>query len=157
MNHLVVKTSESAVKQDKNGRNYKTVNFTERVMLNTPFGLMPKPLSQCRSTKINQYELNYLDQTDPGYSAPIFNERNPQAGGYFEGKIETRNVREYDITDSKGDVRSVNTYTTVVLGDTTSPAWDNLVTSVFSSRGHEVVEPANTVIAENVIAEAATF
>jgi hypothetical protein len=146
MNHLVVKTAQSEVKMDKNGRPYKTVSFTERAMLNTPFGPMPKPLSQCRTTKINQYEENYLGQPDPAFNAPIFNERNPQAGGYFEGKIETRNVAEYDITDSKGDTRTVNTYTTVVLGDTTSPAWDNLVTQAFKSRGHEVVAPANIVL-----------
>jgi hypothetical protein len=150
MNHIIVKTAESAIKQDKNGRNYKTVTFTERTMLNTQFGPMPKPLSQCRSTSVNQYELNYLGQPDPGYSAPIFNERNPQAGGYFEGKIENRNVREYDIESKDGGIRAVNTYTTVVFGDTASPAWESTVKSAFKSRGHEVVEPVNTTVVSQV-------
>lgn len=154
MNHIVVKTAETPVKQDKNGRNYKTVTFTERVMMNTAFGPLPKPLNQCRSTSVNQYEENYLGAKDPAYSSPIFNERNPQAGGYFEGKIETRNVAEYDIEARDGAIRTVNTYTTVVLGDTTSPAWENVVKSVFRSRGHEVVEPTNITIQETVAADA---
>ncbi len=157
MNSIIVKTAESAVKQDKNGRNYKTVTFTERVMMQTAFGLLEKPLSQCRSTSLNQYERNYLDQVDPGYSAPIFNPKNPNAGGYFEGKIETRNVREYDIEGRDGGIRTVNTYTTVVFGDTTSPAWDSTVNSAFKSKGHEVVEPVNTTVTINEAAEAATF
>jgi hypothetical protein len=155
MNQIVVKTAETPVKQDKNGRNYKTVTFKERAMLQTPFGPMPKPLSQCRSTSLNQYEENYLGQPDAGYNAPLFNERDPQRGGYFEGKIETRQVQEYDITDSKGDTRTVNTYTTVIFGDTTSPSWDSIVKSAFKSRKHEIVTPVATPVME--VVESETF
>ena len=62
MSNYSIKTAESAVKQDKNKRNYKTVTFLEVVMMNTPFGIVQKPATQSRSNKINCYEKNYLNE-----------------------------------------------------------------------------------------------
>jgi hypothetical protein len=155
----LLKTAESAVKQDKNGRNYKTVTFTEAVIMNTPFGQVQKPTSQCRSTSINCYESSYLnDKPEVGYHDPIFNPRNPSNGGLFEGAIETRNVTPYDITDRNGDVREVSSYTTVIFGDTQSPAYETSVAAAFRSKGHEAIVPvATTITAEELEAEAKPF
>jgi len=138
--NFVIKTAESELKQDKNERNYKTVTFTEAVMMQTPWGLVPKPSTQCVSTKINCYEENYLGKEDPGYNDQIFDPQNPSLGGIFMGAIPQRQVEEYEIVSSDGTVRQVEVYKTVVFGDTTSPSWENTVKSAFRSRGHEVVE-----------------
>jgi len=146
MSNYSIKTAESAVKQDKNGRNYKTVTFLEVVMMNTPFGIVQKPATQSRSNKINCYEKNYLNETpDIGYNDPIFNAAKPTAGGLFQGSIETRQVEAYEIPDSEGTMRTVNTFTTVVFGDTESPAYETVVKAAFKSKGHEVLEAATAL------------
>ena len=142
MQNLITKTAETAVKQDKNGRSYKTVTFSEVRYVDTPFGSMLMPATQAKSTKINCYENNYLGKQDPGYAEPIFNQSNAAKGGWFMGSIETRNVEEYDIPSADGSVRTVNTYTTVVFGDTDSPAYESTVKSAFSSKGHTVTDNA---------------
>jgi len=138
--NFVIKTAESEVKEDRNTRNYKTVTFTEAVMMQTPWGLVPKPSTQCVSTKINCYEENYLGREDAGYNDPVFDSSNPSAGGIFMGAIPQRMVEEYEITSSDGGVRQVETYKTVVFGDTTSPSWENTVKAAFRSRGHEIID-----------------
>ena len=140
ISNFVIKTAESEIKEDRNTRNYKTVTFTEAVMMQTPWGLVPKPSTQCVSTKINCYEENYLGKEDPGYNDPIFDPKNPSAGGIFMGAIPQRAVEEYDIVSSDGTVRQVEVYKTVVFGDTSSPSWENTVKAAFRSRGHEIVE-----------------
>jgi hypothetical protein len=140
MSNIVIKTAQSEIKQDKNGRNYKTVTFGEVKFIDTPFGKQLIPATQSRTTKINCYDNNYLGKQDPGYADPIFNNSNPTNGGWFMGGIETREVSGYDIPTADGGVRTVSTYTTVVFGDTDSPAFESTVKSAFSSKGHNVVE-----------------
>lgn len=140
MAKFIIKTAESVVKEDKNQRKYKTVTFTEAGFMETPWGLVQKPTAQCVSTSVNCYENNYLDKMDLGWSEPIFNPKNPANGGIFEGAIEQRNVKEYNITSADGTVRQVDTYKTVVFGNTESPSWESTVKSAFKSRGQEVVE-----------------
>jgi len=140
MSNIVVKVAQSELKQDKNQRNYKTITFGEVRFVETPFGKMVVPASQARTTKINCYENNYLNKMDIGYNDPIFNQSNPAQGGWFAGSIETRNVGEYDIPTADGGARTVNTYTTVVFGDTDSVAYESAVKSTFSSKGHNVSE-----------------
>lgn len=145
MTKFIIKTAESAVKEDRNKRKYKTVQFTEAGFMETPWGLVQKPTAQCVSTSVNCYENNYLEKMDLGWADPIFNSKNPTAGGIFEGAIEQRNVKEYNITSADGTVRTVDTYKTVVFGNSDSPSWENTVKAAFKSRGQEVVE---TSIAE---------
>jgi hypothetical protein len=140
MTKFIIKTAESAVKTDKNQKNYKTVTFTEAGFMETPWGLVQKPTAQCISTSINCYEENYLGKMDLGWSEPIFNPKNPAAGGIFEGSIEQRNVKEYNITSADGTVRTVETYKTVVFGNTDSPSFESTVKAAFKSRNQEVVE-----------------
>jgi len=142
MSNVIIKTSESEIKQDKNGRNYKTVSFGEVKYIDTPFGKQLVPSTQARTTKTNCYELNYLGKLDSGYADPIFNANNPSLGGWFMGAIETREVVSYDITGTDGTTRTVNTYTTVVFSDTDSPAHESMVKSAFKSKGHEIMAEA---------------
>jgi hypothetical protein len=144
ISNFVIKTAESELKEDRNTRNYKTVTFTECVMMQTPWGLVPKPSTQCVSTKINCYEENYLGKEDPGYNDPIFDAKNPSDGGIFMGAIPQRMVEEYEIVSSDGTVREVETYKTVVFGDTSSPSWEKVVKAAFKSRGHEIIEEEDT-------------
>jgi hypothetical protein len=140
MANYLIKTAESNVKQDKRTRNYKTVTFTECVMMETPFGKVPKPSAQCLSTAINCYEENYLGKMDLGWGDPIFDAKNPAKGGIYEGAICQRPVEEYEIISQDGTVRQVSTYKTVVFGDTDSPAFESLVRAAFKSKGHQIIE-----------------
>lgn len=148
MNNLILKTAQSEVRTDKNGRNYKVVTFTEAKTVNTPFGEMLVPADQCKSRAITQYEENYLSTEakkvkDLGYDAPIFDSKNPTKGGWFLGSIETRNVEEYHISNSQGNDSYPTTFSTVIFGDTTSPAFETLVRAAFKSAGHPVVDLAS--------------
>jgi hypothetical protein len=140
--NTIVKTAQTEAKQDKNGRNYKTVSFSEVKHVDTPFGRMLLPASQSRTVKINCYENSYLNKMDAGYADPIFNANNPSLGGWFAGSIETREVVGYDITSADGSTKTVNTYTTAIFGDTDSPAYESTVKSTFKSKGHEVMAEA---------------
>jgi hypothetical protein len=140
MANFVIKVAESPVKQDKNKRNYKTVTFQQAGFMETPWGLVPRPSNQCSQTAINCYEKNYLEKMDAGWSEPIFNPRNPAAGGVFQGDIVSREVEEYEIVDKMdGSVRQVSTFRTVVFGDTDqTQAFESAVKSAFRSKGHIV-------------------
>ena len=140
MANFLIKTAESNLKKDKRERAYKTVTFTEAVMMETPFGKVPKPSSQCLSTSTNCYEENYLGKMDLGWAEPIFNSKTPLAGGIYEGAICQRPVKEYEIVGQDGTVRQVSTYKTVVFGNTDSPAFESLVKQAFKSKGHEIIE-----------------
>lgn len=152
-NHLI-KTSESEVKQDKNGRNYKTIVLTEVVMMNTPWGVMQKPESQSVSRPINRYEKSYLNEKpETGFHDPIFNPKAPQNGGVFEGSIERRRVEPYDIEAKDGAVREANHYTTVVFGNTDSPDFEDLIISTFKNDGHPVLEAAELTVEDQIPAD----
>ena len=156
--NTIVKTSKTEAKQDKNGRNYKTVAFSEVKHVDTPFGKMLLPASQSKTVKINCYENSYLNKMDAGYADPIFNANNPANGGWFAGSIEAREVVGYDITSADGSIKTVNTYTTVVFGDTDSPAYESTVKAAFKSKGHEVmaeVQVNNTSVLEALRADIA--
>lgn len=147
MSNYLIKTAESTVKQDKNGKNYKTVSLTEVVMMKTPFGDVMKPTSQTRTRNINAYEESYLNgKEQPGYSDPLFDPKHPAKGGLFMGSIETRMVEEYDIEAADGAVRAVDKYTTVVFGDSDSPSFESDVKSAFKSQGHEIVVASAPII-----------
>jgi hypothetical protein len=82
---------------------------------------------------------------DIGWSDPIFNPKNPAAGGIFEGSIEQRNVKPYSITSADGTIRNVDTYKTIVFGNSDSPSFESIVKAAFKSRGQEVVETASSI------------
>jgi hypothetical protein len=148
MANFLIKIAESPVKKDKNTRSYKTVTFQQAGFMETPWGLVPRPANQCSQTAINCYQNNYLDKMDAGWGEPIFNPKNPAAGGIFQGDIVSRQVEEYEIVDKiDGGVRQVSSFKTVVFGDTNqAAAFESAVKSTFKSKGHTVTSsPVATV------------
>ena len=148
MSNYLVKINQSEVKQDKNDRNYKTVTFSEVVMMKTPFGDVLKPSSQTRTRSVNCYEKSYLNEKEqPGYSDSIFDPRNPAKGGLFQGEIVSAMVEPYDIVDTRtGEVKVVDKYTTLVFGDSDSPAFKAEIRAAFKSQGHVMVESADPIM-----------
>ncbi len=147
MSNFLIKTAETEVKPDAKGNDYKTISYTEAVMMKTPFGEIAKPASQCKTTRKNSFKESYLDgKMELGYGEPIFDPKNPQAGGIFMGAIVARPVAEYDIPSNDGSIRTVDTYSTVVFGDTDSPAFESLVKAAFKSAGHEIKETILPVV-----------
>ena len=148
MSNYLVKVSESEIKQDKNQRNYKTVMFSEVVMMKTPFGEVLKPASQTRTRAHNAYEKSYLnDKEQPGYSDSIFDPRNPSKGGLFQGEIVSAMVEPYDIIDTRtGEVKVVDKYTAIVFGDSDSPSFKSDIRAAFKSQGHNISEEAAPMV-----------
>lgn len=136
MKSTVIKTAESTVKQDKNGRNYKTVQFSNPNFVQVG---SRKIYQKTRPVSINLYEKSYLpgNPMDFGYDIPV--------GSEFFGNVETRMVQPYTFTDSQGNTREAKTYTCVVLGDNSSPAWDLLVRATMARKGHEVIDVQSEV------------
>lgn len=151
MKKYVIVDSVSSMKKD-NGekgqhRSYVTIGFK------TPINVIQKDeltgeIFACKvepkKTAINLYEKSYLnDQMQFGYDF--------QEGERALGDIVTRKVTPYSIPvlDSKESEteasRTVNTYTTVVLGDTESEGWDAIVRNTFRSRGHELNDTATPI------------
>lgn len=158
MSNHVIKTAQTEIKTDKNGKKYRGILFTEVVMMSTPFGQMQKPAEQSVSRQINRYEESYLNnKPELGYTAPIFNPKNPANGGIFEGSIERRQVVPYDIPGTDGAIREANHYTTVVFGDTNSPDYESLVEATFKNQGHPVLTAAVVKAKENPVAEGKAF
>lgn len=148
MSNYLVKVSESEIKQDKNGRNYRKVDFQEIVVMKTPFGDVLKPSSQARTRGINRYEQSYLnDKEEIGYSDPIFDSKNPTKGGLFQGEIVSEMVEPYEIVDpATGEVKVVEKYTTVVFGDSDSKAFRAEIKARFKSENHPVVEETKPMV-----------
>lgn len=147
---IIKKTAESKVKSDKNGRSYKTCSFAKMSMIEMEVpGIGKVAVSQpTRETSVNLYEQSYLnDREQFGYSVPAGTERT----SFVMGDIVTRTVKPYslntvDKTSGEITTREVNTFTTVVFGNTDSGAWESEVRNAFKSRGHELSD-AETVIA----------
>lgn len=113
MGKLLKKVAESAVKQDKNGRNYKTVTFeTNGIEIQKVGGRDVQVHVPVKSSSMNVYESSYLDNKEEfGYSLPL--------GSYVPGAIVTQNVEPYQIPDTRtGEMRTVSTYSAIVIGDT---------------------------------------
>lgn len=137
----VIVTAISEVKQDdgakKEHRSFKTIEFStpDRVAITDAIGTHIARI-QPRKTSLNLYENSYLDdKMQLGYDS--------QLGESFAGDIVTRTVQPYEIpSDKEGEApRVVNTFTTVVLGDTESGDWESKVKAAFKSRGHELANP----------------
>lgn len=134
MKKIVKKISESDVKTDKNDNNYKSVAFsTNGVEIIDGVQVFTTP----KINSVNLFEKSYLPSNkgaeDFGYSQAI--------GSAFLGDIVTMKVQTpYSIPDAKveGGERIVDTYTTVVFGDTSAANWETVVRSAFRSKGHPI-------------------
>ncbi len=142
-NYLKV-TAVSAPKQDdgekQQHRTYKTIEFATPDKIEIAPGMFAK--TEPKVTSINLYEKSYLDdKMQFGYDSKV--------GEFILGDIVTRKVRAYEIpAEGTKPARTVNTYSTVVLGDSTSGSWESKVASTFKSKGHELDNtPSNFSIA----------
>jgi hypothetical protein len=131
----LLKVVATEVRQDKNGRNYKYVQFEtpnkkaiidelgNRVIVKTPSRLMGATF----------YEKSYLnDKPEFGWDL--------EKGESLEGDIATRNVASYEIVDSSsGEVREATSYSAIVLGDSNAKDFEIKVEKAFTSAGHDII------------------
>ena len=152
MNSVVKKVAESKVKSDKNGRAYKTCTFSKLTKREVIVPGVGKILvdDQARETSVNLYEERYLDnKMDYGFNTPV----NTATESYLLGDIVTRKVAPYAINSvdrTTGEVteRMVDTFTTVVFGDTSdAAAFEAIIRNTFKSRGHQVASDS-AIVAE---------
>lgn len=165
---ILVKIGESSVKQDKNGKNYKTVTFREisatETIIDPVLGPIQVTGSKTLETKINVYESNYLNQTaDWGYNNPVFEDGKPipQGCATFGGIVQL-SVKPYDIEVldvmglPTGDVRKVDSFKTAVLGDSRKEEEFELATRVaFRNSGHPLTEADEILLKEQEARRAA--
>jgi hypothetical protein len=114
--------SKSASRADKNGKDFITVRFsTPNTIIENGVTLHIKP----KEASLNLWEESYLDgKPDFGY--------NLNVGQYVQGEIVTRIVEPYEIPDTRtGEMRTVSTRSLVVLGDSQSENWEQIVDAAF--------------------------
>lgn len=144
MASVIKKTAESKVKSDKNGREYKTCTFAkmQATEMHVPGVGIVAVNQPARETSVNLYAQSYLDDKEQfGYSVPT----NTDKHSFILGDIVTRKVKPYALNSldrNTGEFveREVNTFTTVVFGNTDAGNWEATVRSTFKSRGHELDE-----------------
>jgi hypothetical protein len=146
MASIIKKTAETQVKADKNGKSYKTCTFSKMQAQEMELPGLGKVVvhQQARETSVNLYAESYLDQKmQYGYDIPAGTDRM----SFLFGDIVTRTVQPYilnTVDRITGDIqeREVNTFTTVVFGNSDAGNWETLVKAAFRSRGHIVVADA---------------
>jgi hypothetical protein len=160
MANVIKKVSESKVKSDKNGREYKTCTFAkmQATEMNVPGVGIVAVNQPARETSINLYSMSYLDDKEQfGYSIPAGTDKH----SYVLGDIVTRTVEPYSLNSVDkltGEVseRQVNTFTTVVFGNSDAGNWESLVQQTFKSRGHAIVSKDSVESANQIVQEAET-
>ena len=150
-------TNVSEVKEDKNDVNYKTFRAKENnhiMMFDPAAGKEVSVLNPAaRETGVNQWEKSYdsslKGQSDPFYDAKI--------GDRLAGAIVTRSCPEYGIVDEEsGEERTVDSYTTVVFGDTSDEqAFEIAILKAFKRNSHDLAGlPQEQIILDAVEEEA---
>ena len=129
--HLIQVTDVSEEKQDKNGRIYKNVEFTNPnkvTAVDETTGEIVEVRVEGARASIPRYKEDYLrDKQHFMFDAKI-GEKTP-------GMVVTLPVRPYTIGE-----HTVNTYSTVVFGDTNALLWRTRVLNAFRRNGHKVTE-----------------
>lgn len=133
-------TNVSEVKEDKNDVAYKTLRAKAEAffMIHDPeTNKMERVLNPAaKETAFNQWEKSYDSKLngapDAAYEAKV--------GSRLAGTIVTRKVPSYEITDSdSGEVKTVDSYTTAVFGDTSEEeAFEIATLATFKRNGHEI-------------------
>lgn len=142
---LDVKSTE--IRQDKNGRSYKHVVLTglEEESFVLPSGKVITATKPVTPSAVIGYEENYLGNQDFTWTL--------SKGKTVFGAIVTRNVPAYEITGQDGVTRTVNTYKSVVFGDTRDTvAFEAEVRRTFKAAGHNL----DYAEAVQIVAETAT-
>ncbi len=147
----VLKKISEEIRQDKNGKNYKYTTFSglDAEYMDIPGVGRTVVSMKNRETTINLYEESYLNQKEQyAYSLPI--------GSFCFGSIETRFVSPYDLPDNtkgapKGAMKTINTFSCIVFGDSTAPTWENTVRQEIKARGHIVQNSPAGVEEESIL------
>jgi len=164
----------SDVKQDVNGMPYKTVKFStsDKKMINSVEGRIivqiPTKVSSRNFQGHSYLELSQLAK-DLGYltkdgkadysklSEEEIKDVKPEFGYNLKkdqivvGAIVSKEVEEYEITDSTtGEVRTVNTYSRVILGDSGQASFHSDIVKEFRRQGHELIQIADLEIEQGV-------
>lgn len=146
-NLLDVKSTE--IRTDKNNRqyNYVVLSGQEQESFVLPTGKVITAIKPVTSSAVIGYEENYLGNQDFAW--------NLKAGQTVFGAVVTRTVPAYDITGQDGVIRTVNTYKTIVFGDTRdTAAFEAEVRRVFKSAGHNLdYAEAVQIVAETSVTD----
>tara|TARA_R110000868_G_scaffold14414_2_gene67033 strand:- start:36540 stop:37037 length:498 start_codon:yes stop_codon:yes gene_type:complete len=134
---VLIKTAQGPViTSDKNNKNYRVVTFQEAGLVETPWGKLPIPSSQAKSTNIVCWEENINGKMDTGYGDPIFDKTAPQNGGWFQAALVARTVEAYQIpTGVAGEApRTVDSATVLVYGNTADAGFEVSVRKAFKAK-----------------------
>lgn len=128
---------KSEVKEDKNGRAYVTVTFKgdDEKYITLPNGKVRTVKMKSRTSAKNAYQESYLNEQ------PDF-EWGLKVGDEVLGAIVTRETDEYDIATPDGEIRTVNSYSRVIMGDSTDPSFETVIKREFAAQGRIIVNQA---------------
>lgn len=157
---IVFKVAQGEIKSDKNGKNYRLVTFEKpsAEVIEDPILGKITVEGQNISTSVNRYAESYLDgKPEVGFAAPLFNANKPGDGGAFMGDIVTRATDPYEIplgdfiSNPNGETRTVNSYKTVVFGDTRNKdAFELAVRTAFRNAGHPLTDEDRQLVADAI-------
>ncbi len=135
----LLKVSKIEIRKDKNDNPYKYIevsNYPHKLVIG-PDGTNVKVRQMSRTIAITAWDKRIVGE----YSfvkAPAF---DLEEGESFEAEIVTREVPGYEIADNDGEVRTVNTYTCVVFGNSDDKkSFNAAVLQEFSRREHSLSE-----------------
>ncbi len=136
--NLITVSSVSEEREDKNGRIYKAVEFSnpeEVTIVDEATGEILKVREAVKRCNINRYKESYMDDKQEFMYDAKVGEKTP-------GAIVTQLVAPYEIGE-----RTVDSYTAVIFGRTSSKLFPMWVTQTFKRAGH----PLNDILAAEEI------
>ena len=157
----LLKVNSIEIREDKKGNPYKFIevaNYPHKLMLG-PDGTQVKVRQMARTIGITAWdkrEVTMEDGTKYDFKAdPSFALEDKES---FAGDIVTRKVPAYDIADDNGEVRTVDTYSCVVFGDTDDkPGFEAAISKEFKRRDHDLNADATVDSREEMTPAAATL
>lgn len=142
--NVLTVVSVSNVKKDKNKRSFKTIKVrtSDKKSFINDDGVKVTAKIQPKIGTINSWEESYLDGNQE------FTYEFAE-GEVILGDVVTLQVEPYEIPNQQtGEIRTVNRFSCVVLGDSTAPSWNSDVAKVFAS--NDKVVDINLVGTANV-------
>lgn len=128
---LNVKSTETRTDKNEKPYNYVMVAGDEQEVFVLPNGKTFTALKPAQTSAFIAYQENYLGNQDFGWTV--------KTSDVLMGAIVSRTVAPYEIKGTDGVTRTVNTYKTVVLGDTRDEAsFEIAVRNAFRNAGHSL-------------------
>jgi len=132
---VIGKDIRTSTHANTNGKKYAYLTFegNNQKAVTLPSGLVVNATTKGETGAMIAWESNNLPTPTQDFGW------NFKVGEYVLGAKVTRTVPDYPITDkATGNVNMVNTYSAIVLGDTTNPSFETEVRRVFKSAGHNL-------------------